>query len=77
MTAVNMDYTDLRKLIRFLFGTETNFSTHINMSSVSLSAKLNNKVGFTTKEIIEISDACHISKEEIPRYFFTPVLKKT
>lgn len=77
MTSICMDYSELRKLIKYKFDTETKFSSQISISSVSLSAKLNNKVGFTTPEIIEISDKLGIVKEEIPKYFFTPELKKT
>ena len=77
MTSIHMDYSELRRLIRYKFGTETNFANEISMSSVSLSGKLNNKVGFTSSEIIELSSKLNISKEEIPKYFFTPKLKKT
>lgn len=77
MTAITMDYSELRKLIKFKYDTETKFSSQISISSVSLSSKLNNKVGFTTPEIIEISNKLGIVKEEIPKYFFTPAIKKT
>lgn len=77
MTSIQIDYSDLRRLIKYKFGTETNFAKEISMSSVSLSGKLNNKVGFTAPEIIELSEKLEISKEEIPKYFFTCQLKKT
>lgn len=77
MTSIQMDYSDLRRLIRYKYGTETNFANEISMSAVSLSGKLNNKVGFTGPEIVELSEKLEIVREEIPKYFFTPKLKKT
>nr|DAG69093.1 MAG TPA: Protein of unknown function (DUF739) [Caudoviricetes sp.] len=75
MTAVEINYSDLRRLIKYKYDNEANFADHITMSRVSLNKKLNNVVGFTTAEILEISEKLGISKDEISRYFFTPALK--
>ena len=77
MTSVEINYSDLRRLIKYKYDNEGNFADHITMSRVSLSKKLNNIVGFTTAEILEISEKLGISKDEIARYFFTPALKIT
>jgi len=72
MKEVLFDYSKLRGKIKEVFGTQSAFSEAMNMSHVSLSEKLNNKVQFGQKEIDKACDLLQISKEEIPIYFFTP-----
>ena len=70
------DYSKLRGKIREVFKTQSAFAEAIGMSSTSLSAKLNNNVEFSQKEIDKASDLLKIKKEEIPVYFFTPKVQE-
>lgn len=70
------DYSKVRGKIKEVFGTQSAFAEAMNMSPVSLSEKLNNKVQFSQKEIDRACDLIQISKEEIPIYFFTPKVKE-
>lgn len=65
------NYSKLRGKIREIFKTQSAFAEAMGMSSTSLSAKLNNNVEFSQKEIDKASDLLKIEKEEIPAYFFT------
>lgn len=65
------DYSKLRGRIREVFSTQEAFSDAMEMSTTSISAKLNNKVEWSQKEIDKASEVLHIPKEEIPQYFFT------
>lgn len=69
-----IDYKELRRLIRYKYGTAKDFAHEIGMSSVSLSKKLNNKTGFTSNEILGISEKLGIKTKEIPTYFFTKLV---
>ncbi len=65
------DYSKLRGKIREIFKTQSAFAEAMGMSSTSLSAKLNNNVEFSQKEIDKAVDLLKIEKEDIPAYFFT------
>ena len=69
------DYSKLRGRIKEKFGTQAAFAAAMEMSGVSLSDKLNNKVQWNQKEIDKGSDLLEIQKEEIPDYFFTTKVK--
>ncbi len=71
------DYSKLRGKIREVFKTQSAFAKAMGMSNTSLSAKLNNNVEFSQKEIDKASDLLKIKKEEIPVYFFTPKVEET
>lgn len=76
MIDVTFDYSKVRGKIKEVFGTQAAFAEAMNMSQVSLSEKLNNKVQFSQKEIDRACDLLQIAKEEIPIYFFTPKVKE-
>jgi len=65
------DYSKLRGKIREIFKTQSAFAEAMGMSTTSLSAKLNNNVEFSQKEIDKAMKLLQISQEEIPAYFFT------
>ena len=71
------DYSKLRGKIREIFRTQSTFAKAMGMSTTSLSAKLNNKIEFSQKEIDKASDLLKIKKEEIPVYFFTPKVQES
>lgn len=65
------DYSKLRGRIREVFKTQSAFAFAIGMSTTSLSAKLNNNVEFSQKEIEKAVELLKINSEEISAYFFT------
>lgn len=72
MTQIKFDYSELRKKIKERYGTETAFSKAMGISTVSLSAKLNNKVSFTSSEIEKACKLLDVSKMDIGTFFLTP-----
>jgi len=70
------DYSKLRGKIREIFKTQSAFAKAMGISSTSLSAKLNNNVEFSQKEIDRAVELLKIEKEDIPAYFFTPTLER-
>ncbi len=65
------DYSKLRGRIREKFSTEATFAEKMELSSPTLSSKLNNKVPWTDKEIMKACSLLDIPSEFIPVYFFT------
>lgn len=72
----SFNYRKLKGRIREIFNTQSAFAKAMGMSTTSLSAKLNNKIEFSQKEIDKASDLLKIKKEEIPIYFFTPEVQE-
>lgn len=71
------NYNKLRGKIRELYGTQAFFAKDMGMSMCTLSARLNNKVEFTQKEIEKAVSLLQIFKHEIPAYFFKLEVQKT
>ncbi len=69
------DYSKLKGKIKEVFGTQKAFAKAMNISGVSLSAKLNNTVAFTQSEINKACELLGIPIEFIPVYFFTEKVK--
>jgi hypothetical protein len=65
------DYSALRGRIKEVYGTEFRFADALDLSSTSLSAKLNNKTQWTQKEINAAVQLLMINYSEISKYFFT------
>lgn len=74
---MKMDYSLLRGKIREVFKTEGEFAKALGISSVTLSAKLNNQVQFTQYEMKKACELLEIPLEFLPVYFFTPEVKET
>lgn len=72
----SFNYRKLKGRIREIFNTQSAFAEAMGISTTSLSAKLNNKIEFSQKEIDKASDLLKIKKEEIPIYFFTPEVQE-
>jgi hypothetical protein len=70
------DYSKLRGKIREVFKTEGKFAKAINLSSNSLSSKLNNRVEFTQQEIAKATELLSIDDNEFNTYFFTKEVKE-
>lgn len=69
---MSFNYKKLRGKIRERFKTQENFAKELGISSVTLSAKLNNRVEFTRLEIDKSCEILGISKTAIPEFFFYP-----
>jgi len=65
------DYSKLRGKIREAFGTQENFANAVGLSMTSISAKLNNKVEWSQREINKASEILKIPDNEVFAYFFT------
>lgn len=74
---MSFDYSKLRGKIREIYGTQTEFANALGISHVSLSARLNNKIGFDQSEMVKAAELLGISQEEIQCYFFKKKIKKT
>jgi len=66
-----IDFSKLQGLIREVLGSQTVLAKKINLSTSALSKKMNNKIEFTSTEILNISRALGIPNELIHVYFFT------
>jgi hypothetical protein len=73
---MSFEYSKLRGKIREVFNTQEAFAEAMEMSTTSISAKLNNKVEWSQKEIDKASEVLMIPKDEIPLYFFTPKVQQ-
>ena len=65
-----MIYSKLRGLIKEKGLSESDLAKEINLSSSSLSYRLNGKVDWTVPEVRAICDVLQIDKSEIHKYFF-------
>lgn len=72
---MSFEYSKLRGKIKEVFNTQEAFAEAMEMSTTSISAKLNNKVAWSQKEIDKASEVLSIPKDEIPIYFFTPKVR--
>lgn len=65
------DFSLLTGRIITVFGSRYEFAKSLGVSTGTLSMKLNNKVKFTTHEILKACELLGIDKSEIGAYFFT------
>lgn len=71
------DYNKLRGRIKEVFGTQDKFAKALGIGRVSLSQRLNNYLDFSQSEIDKACELLKLSKEEIPKYFFTIEVQKS
>ena len=69
------DYSKLRGKIKEVFKTQEAFAKAMGISTVSLSAKLNNTAAFTQPEINKACELLNIPVEYIAVYFFNAKVK--
>lgn len=72
-----MDYSRLRGRIRTYFSTQAAFAKALGISECALSQKLNGISEWTAGEIRRTCKLLEFPPEEIPAYFFTPLVEKT
>jgi len=65
------DYSKLRGKIKEIFNTQSEFADALNISSTTLSYKLNNQSDFTREELDRAIEILHLDKNEIMDIFFT------
>lgn len=65
------DYRKLRGRIIEKYGSQTAFVEKYGVSENTFSMKMNNKIRFTSDDIIKISEMLDIPKEDVGVYFFT------
>lgn len=70
------NYDKLKGRIKEIFDTQENFANAINISSASVSYKLNNKKNFTQNEIFNSIKVLKLKEENIQEYFFTRKVEK-
>ena len=68
--AVKFDYSVLRGRIKEKFHTEMAFASALGISTVSLSKRLNNQIGFDSPEMHKSCELLEIPLEDAPKYFF-------
>lgn len=74
---IEFDYSKLLGRIKEKFGTQDNLAAKTTISATSLNYKLNNKVEWKQKEIVEVALLLDIAIIEIPEYFFKEKVEKT
>ena len=70
MEKINYCNRKLRGKIREICDTEKDFAKMLNISSITISSKLNNKSDWSRKEIEKAIAVLSIKRDEIPTYFF-------
>ena len=65
-----MAYSKLRGLIREKGLSEADFAKKINLSSSSLSCRLNGKVDWTIPEVRAACEILNINHTDVSKYFF-------
>lgn len=65
------DFRKLKGRIIEKYGSQTEFVRAFGVSENTFSMKMNNKVRFTTDDIVKISDMLDIPKDDVGEYFFT------
>lgn len=70
---MKFDYSKLRGRIKEIYRTETKFAEALGISTVSLSKRLNNMIGFDSNEMHQACELLQIPLEDAPKYFFTRV----
>ena len=63
-------YGMLREKIQQAYTTQREFAVAMGKNTVSINAKLNGKVDWTSKEIEKACRLLNISMAEMPNYFF-------
>lgn len=65
------DYRKLKGRVIEKYGSQTAFVEKYGISQNTFSLKMNNKVRFTSEDIIKISEMLEIPQVEVGEYFFT------
>lgn len=72
----NYDYSKLRGAIKEKYKTQNMFAKKLKIGRVSLSQKLNGKIGFTQEQITNSCELLGIELENVYEYFFMLKVQK-
>lgn len=70
---IEFDYQKLKKRISEKVGSAREMANILGIAETSFSRKMNNKVGFSTEDIMRMKEILEIETEDIGVYFFTPL----
>ena len=70
------DFSKLKGRIVEKYGSQSQFVKEYGVSENTFSMKMNNKVRFSSDDIIKLSAMLEISKEDVGEYFFTKKVKQ-
>lgn len=73
---MSFDYSKLNGRIAEVCGTQAIFAQQIGLSEKSVSDKINNKVGWTQKQIEKCCEVLSLSENDILDYFFKAKVQK-
>lgn len=68
------DYSRLKGRIIEKYGSQSEFVKHFGVSGNTFSLKMNNKVRFTSDDIMKITELLDIPENMIGAYFFTQIV---
>lgn len=68
---VAFNYNKLKGRMIEKYGNQTTFAKAFGTSENSLSRKMNNKMRFTSDDIIRVTELLDIPESQIGEYFFT------
>ena len=71
----SFNYSKLKGKIVEMYGSQTKFAEILNISTSSLSKKMNGKTDWTQSEILCACDCLNIDKTRVADYFFTTKVK--
>lgn len=71
------DYSKLEGRIKEKFKSQQNLAEQLSYGKTSLNLKLNNKVSFSQKDILELATLLEIPDEEVSSYFFKQIVRKS
>ena len=70
------DYSELRKKIKEVCGTQDAFALRLGIGRVSLSQRLNNVLEFDQDDMAKSCNVLGLEITEIPLYFFNPEVQE-
>lgn len=69
-------YAKLKGRIVEKFGTQGKFAEAVGTTEQTVSAKVQGRVKFTTKDVVDWSNMLDISSNDVGSYFFDPILSR-
>lgn len=71
MQKIQFDYSELKRLILFRYGTVKDFAAAIGMNDFNIYERLRGKVEWGMSDMWAAVEALDIPHDEISKYFFT------
>lgn len=77
LAVVEFDHSALKGRIKEKYDTYDNIVPLLSYNTTSLSQKLNGRVSFSRKDMLELAKALDIPDSEFSRYFFKVKVRKS